>query len=340
MNPHSIEVSHIMNILMVSINFYPSVGGIEIITENLAREFVNLGHKVTIITNTPDDGIQTFPFIVLRNPSKIDVFKAYKTCDVFVHQSISLKYVWPLFFLKKPFFIVYHQVGWEKGIKGKIKKCFSYFAHNICVSETTAKGYGLKKYDVIYNAYNDKIFKCINFSERKDIVFVGRLNRDKGAYILIEAFNIFKEKTRSCYQLSLVGDSDERDAIEAFANRTKYSSDIHFLGARSPQEVSKILNQHKVLAVTSTHPYYEAFGIVVLEGLACGCVVVGADGDGIEEALNGCGFLYKNGDINALSYNLEKAISVKQGYKTKDWLSSREIVNVTNKYLILFKQYG
>lgn len=327
-----------MNILMVSINFYPSIGGIEIVTENLAKEFIKMGHQVTVITNTPDDKSRTFPFTVLRNPSKKETFKAYKECDVYVHQAISLKYVWPLFLLRKPFFIVYHQVGWEPGFKGRIKKVFSRFAHNICVSETTAKGYGLRKYDVIYNAYNDKVFKQVNFGERKDIAFVGRLNRDKGAYLLIEAFNDFKERTHSDYELNLIGDSNERVDIEKYAKATKYSNDIHFLGSKKPEEIAVILNEHKILAVTSTHPYYEAFGIVVLEGLACGCIVVGADGDGIEEALHGCGLLYKNGDAKQLSQQLEDSTLINFNEKSQIWLHSRNFKCVANEYIKILKR--
>lgn len=324
---------------MVSINFYPSIGGIEIITENLANEFVKMGHQVTVITNTPDDNSRTFPFTVLRNPSKRETFKAYKKCDVYVHQAISLKYVWPLFILRKPFFIVYHQVGWEPGIKGKIKKLFSYFAHNICVSETTAKGYGLKKFDVIYNAYNNEVFKQTNFGERKDIVFVGRLNREKGVYLLIDAFNEFKERTNSDYKLDLVGDSNERIDIEEYAKTTKYYSDIHFLGSKKPEEVAQILNEHKVLAVTSTHPYYEAFGIVVLEGLACGCTVVGADGDGIEEALHRLGLLYHNGDVTSLRRALTKAKIQKEDKQIRSckWLNTQTLHEVSCKYIKIFE---
>ena len=324
---------------MVSINFYPSIGGIEIITENLANEFVKMGHQVTVITNTPDDNSRTFPFTVLRNPSKRETFKAYKKCDVYVHQAISLKYVWPLFILRKPFFIVYHQVGWEPGIKGKIKKLFSYFAHNICVSKTTAKGYGLKKFDVIYNAYNNEVFKQTNFGERKDIVFVGRLNREKGVYLLIDAFNEFKERTNSDYKLDLVGDSNERIDIEEYAKTTKYYSDIHFLGSKKPEEVAQILNEHKVLAVTSTHPYYEAFGIVVLEGLACGCTVVGADGDGIEEALHRLGLLYHNGDVTSLRRALTKAKIQKEDKQIRSckWLNTQTLHEVSCKYIKIFE---
>ncbi len=331
-----------MNILMMSINFYPSVGGIEIITENLAREFVKMGNQVTIITNTFYENADNFPFTVLRNPSKSDIFSVYKKCDVFIHQAISLKYIWPLFLIHKPFFIVYHQVGWEPGVKGWLKKFVSHFAHNICVSKTTAKSYGLKKYDVIYNAYNDAIFKHINFGERKDIAFVGRLNRDKGAYLLIEAFNEFKSRTSSDYILNMIGDSDERSQIELFASQTKYANDIYFLGTLAPEKIVNILNQHHILAVTSTHPYYEAFGIVVLEGLACGCTVVGADGDGIEEALHSVGILYKNGDKNNLCNALVKAyyqmpFEHKQANEVVEvWLQSRTLNHVAKQYIKIF----
>lgn len=329
---------------MVSINFYPSIGGIEVMTENLAREFTLMGHKVTIITNTLDADSRSFPFNVLRCPKKKKLFDEYRRCDVYVHQSVSLKYIWPLLLIRKTFFIVYHQVGWERGFKGIIKSIISHFSHNICVSKTTAKGYHLKKYDVIYNAYNDNIFKLGNDKRRKDILFVGRLNKDKGAYLLIEAFNDFKQNNSNECQLNMIGDSSERNQIENFARNTKYYSDIHFLGLKSSGEIANILNRHHILAVTSTHPYYEAFGIVVLEGLACGCIVIGADGDGIEEALHSAGILYKNGDKDELYNALIKAYYMTdEEYSEKrkiaeNWLRKRTLSQVALRYIEVFER--
>lgn len=334
-----------MNILMVSINFYPSIGGIEIITENLANEFVRKGHKVTIITRTPNnEKIKKFPFKVLRSPSYFDLFKAYKQCDVYIHQSISLKYVWPLLLIKKPFFIVYHQVGWEKGIKGQIKKFTSLFAHNICVSKTTANAYHLKKYNIIYNAYNDNIFKCTNDkNNRQDITFVGRLHRDKGVYLLIDAFNEFKKETKSNYHLNIIGDSSERSKIKNYAARTEFASDIYFLGEMQPEQISQILNKTHIQAVTSTLPYREAFGIVALEGLACGCIVIGSNGDGIEEALHSAGLIYKNGNQQDLCEKIIKAYymtyeeQMEKRLLAKQWIEKRELSKVAEEYINLLK---
>lgn len=331
-----------MKILMTSEFFYPHIGGLENITESLADGFLRMGHSVKVITNTKEYGSKSFPYDVIRNPSMKELWKAYKWCDVFVHQQISLKYIWPLLIKKKPWFIVYHQVGWQVGYKGLIKSFLSNFAHNICVSKTTANGYKLRHYDVIYNAYNDDVFKQTNFQERKDIAFVGRLCKAKGVYLLIEAFNDFKDKTNSNYKLNFIGDSPDIKMMSDFANHTKYAKDIHFLGKRNSNEISKILNEHRILAVPSTHPYYEAFGIVVLEGLACGCIVIGADGDGIEEALHSTGILYKNGDKDALcnalitAYNMPDNEFAKKKKLIEEWLKSRSKQRVAKEYINIF----
>lgn len=332
-----------MNILMTTESFYPHIGGLENITESLADEFVNMGHSVTVITNTVEKGDKEFSYTVLRNPSIKKIWQAYVWCDVFVHQQLSLKRIWPLLLKRKPWIVTYHQVGWQSGVLGKIKWLISKFSnYNVCVSQTTANGYGLKNYKIIHNAYNDTVFRQIYLHERKNIAFVGRLSKDKGLFLLIEAFNKFKEKTSSDYSLNIIGEGKDKSKIIEFASQTKHANDIHFLGALNPHEVSQVLNRHHILAVTSTHPYYEAFGIVVLEGMACGCIVIGADGDGIEEALHGAGLLYKNGDKESLceslieAYTMDKNDSEKIRNLASKWLKTRTKKNVAEEYISLF----
>jgi hypothetical protein len=42
------------------------------------------------------------------------------------------------------------------------------------------------------------------------------------------------------------------------------------------------------------------FGIVAVEAIACGCVVVGSAGGGLAEAIGPCGVTFPNGDAHAL----------------------------------------
>jgi glycosyltransferase involved in cell wall biosynthesis len=52
----------------------------------------------------------------------------------------------------------------------------------------------------------------------------------------------------------------------------------------------------------------EPFGIVALEGIACGCVVVGSAEGGLAEAIGPCGLTFPNGDAQALANALSRLL--------------------------------
>lgn len=333
-----------MKILMTSVFFYPHIGGIETVTEYLADEFTRLGHSVIVVTNTKESGEKIFPYKVLRCPNPIDLFKAYKWCDVFVHQGISLKWVWPWLLMKKPWFIVYHQAyPYNNDINGRIKSFFSKVANNIAVSNVVYNGHALKDGIVIHNSYNAKIFRKINYEKRRGIVYVGKLFRSKGIFLLIDAYVEYKSRTGSTETLTIIGDGTDREEFINYVNSTKYSSDIILLGFRSPREICEILNQSKLQIVPSLD--IEAFGLVVLEGLACGCFVIGSDGNGIEEALNNCGMTFKRGDKHDLAnkiidyYNLSDVDKKTFASKVSNHLNNLSLEKVANNYISFFSKY-
>jgi Glycosyltransferase len=55
--------------------------------------------------------------------------------------------------------------------------------------------------------------------------------------------------------------------------------------------------------------YDEPFGIVALEGIACGCLVVGSSGGGLKEAIGPCGLTFPNGDAVALTNLLDRLLA-------------------------------
>lgn len=280
---------------------------------------------------------------MLRNPSRSALFAAYRQCDVFVHQGISLKWIWPLLLGRKPWFIVYHQAKYQQGYKGTIKKLCSFFAHNIAVSHTTYDGYALKHGDIIYNSYDSQTFRNTNpTGKRKGILYVGKVTETKGCFMLLKAFEEFKQKTGSKERLTFIGDGSGRKELERLAAASPYAADIEFLGFKRAPEICTLQNQAELQIVPSMDK--EAFGVVVLEALASGCAVIGSDTCGVEEALGGCGITFRRGDSHALAAAMERYYTLtdkeKEAYREKStaWLQHLSLTNVAQRYIDCFKK--
>jgi glycosyltransferase involved in cell wall biosynthesis len=108
-------------------------------------------------------------------------------------------------------------------------------------------------------------------------------------------------------RLTIAGDGPERPALESQARSLGIEEQIRFLGSRHGEEVVRLLNAHRILVVPSR--YNEPFGIVALEGIACGCLVIGSRGGGLKEAIGSCGLTFRNGDSRELADLLAVALA-------------------------------
>jgi glycosyltransferase involved in cell wall biosynthesis len=102
------------------------------------------------------------------------------------------------------------------------------------------------------------------------VVAAGRLNPQKDYPTLLRAF---ADMTRQIpAQLLILGEGDERAALEALALSLGIRNDVHFLGyVENPLPV---MRRAQVFALTSTE---EGFGNVLVEALAAGAPVVATD---------------------------------------------------------------
>jgi glycosyltransferase involved in cell wall biosynthesis len=82
---------------------------------------------------------------------------------------------------------------------------------------------------------------------------------------------------------------------------------LTFVGQKSGAPLAEILNQHRVLVVPSR--WAEPFGIVALEGIACGCIVVGSEKGGLKEAIGPCGVTFENENVPALAEQLKRVLN-------------------------------
>ncbi|MEO8376517.1 MAG: glycosyltransferase [Candidatus Sumerlaeota bacterium] len=139
--------------------------------------------------------------------------------------------------------------------------------------------------------------KSATLERTRDFIFVGRLVSDKGADLVLEAAKLMAE--RSLFpSITIVGGGPEESALKQMAAQGGLRN-IEFAGIKRGAELVATLNAHRVLLVPSRWP--EPFGIVALEGIACGCAVIASQDGGLPEAVGPCGLLFPNGDATQLA---------------------------------------
>jgi glycosyltransferase involved in cell wall biosynthesis len=297
-----------MKVLLGSHHFSPSVGGIETASELLAREFVQLGHDVRVVTQTK--GESTFVFSVIRRPTLSELLRQVTWCDIFLQNNISLRTMWPLLFVRRPLFITHQtwivnpqdRVDWS----ARLKLFALRFGRSIAISHAIAQQLPIPAV-VIGNPYDNDIFTNLRSVDReRDLIYVGRLVSDKGVDLLIDALSILRESGVHT-QLTIVGNGPERIALETQVRDLKLQSSVEFVGSQTGKQLAGTLNRHRILIVPSRWP--EPFGIVAVEAIACGCIVVGSNQGGLPEAIGPCGITFPNNDAHALAKSLTAVIT-------------------------------
>ncbi len=296
-----------MRILLATHFFYPNIGGLETVARVLANQFTALGHEVVVVTQSARPGGESldkeeFAYPVVRCPGAKEMLRLVRWSEVYFQNNIRLRTLWPLLLVRRPW-VVSHQTwltrvdgrtGWEDVLKKQLIR----FGSPIAISRAVAAPLPVPA-TLIGNPYQNELFRVLPDVERtKDIVFLARLVSDKGGDITLEALARMRLHGLTP-RLTVVGDGPERPNLEAMAQRLGVAPQVTFLGMQTGETLVRILNEHRVMAVPSQ--LAEPFGVVALEGIACGCAVVGSRGGGLPDAIGPCGLLFPNGDADALA---------------------------------------
>ncbi|MDR3404567.1 MAG: glycosyltransferase family 4 protein [Chthoniobacter sp.] len=299
-----------MKILLSSHFFHPSVGGIEEVSRILAREFILAGHEVQVVTQTREDDGTSFPFAIHRRPGPRELLRLVEWCDVFFHNNISLRTAWPLLFVRRPWVVAHHtwiarvdgSIGWRDRLKNLVVR----WARNIAVSDAMGGQIAVPAV-VIGNPYRDDLFRCDPTAVRdRELVFLGRLVRDKGVDLLFRAL----ARLRDCGftpRLTVIGGGPEEPALRQLSKQLDLEAQIEFAGLKTGPDVVALLNRHLIIVVPSR--WQEPFGLVALEGIACGCVALGANCGGLPNAIGAAGATFLHEDVDDAACWIERLLA-------------------------------
>lgn len=295
-----------MKILLNSHAFSPLLGGIETCSQALAAEFKKNGHEVVIVTKTASTNrADDLGLKVLRQPRVGSLIRAVRWCDVFFQNNISLQTAWPLLFTRKPWVVC--TATWLRnpagsvGLSNHLKRYTLRLATNVYISKAIATHVGLPGV-VIPNPYDREIFKIFPGIQRnRSLAFLGRLVSDKGCDLLLESVAALRDAGQ-IIPLTIIGTGPEQAALERQVHDLRIDQQVYFAGALRGEALARELNRHEIMVVPSR--WEEPFGIVALEGIACGCVVIGSNGGGLPDAIGSCGLLFENGNVADLTVKL------------------------------------
>lgn len=161
-----------------------------------------------------------------------------------------------------------------------------------------------------FNFFNDKLVQLYhgyNYSEinaalqtpyeseEKYIVFVGRLEKIKGAHTVLKAM-------QRCPHilLKIIGTGTQEEELLEFA-RTNNLTNVSFLGKKNRKDTLRIIKEAEFLICASE--WYEVLGFTVVEAMALGKPVVGSDIGAIPEMVidNFSGLLFEPGNYLQLA---------------------------------------
>lgn len=172
-----------------------------------------------------------------------------------------------------------------------------------------------------YQKYNQQMVKVLNsvicesdrprIGQTGQLIFVGRLSKDKNIRPIIEAVSHMKN-----HKLLIVGNGEE------YENLCQLSSEqICFLGAVAPAEVKKYMKQADILVMNST---FEGIPMTILEAISLGLPVITTPVGGIPTVLRfGIDSEETDGSAQQILQKAEKIYASYENYSQNAYENSK-----------------
>jgi alpha-maltose-1-phosphate synthase len=317
-----------MNICHVISVPFPPVEGIGTYVNCLSTKLIEKGHKVTVITRGPLNGIQKdvingievirVPFIPIypfyMHVHEIFVNKVIKSLEskidiVHIHSPLV-----PLIHTSHPILTTIHTPMLTDSYYRKVNSLFSIFSKisqrfvsyplemklmkssdlittlTASISEELVNEYGLKQKEIIVigNGVDEKFFypkytqSGYGNNEKKYILFVGRMDREKGLFDLIECGKFICDARSDIFFL-IVGGGRDLDKLKGIVKKLELQQRFIFLGQIDKEKLID-LYQHATLFVLPS--YHEGLPTVLLEAMSSGVPVVATNVRGNQDIVS------------------------------------------------------
>lgn len=245
----------------------------------------------------------------------------------------------------------------KKRISGQIKNALSKCSAITAVSDNLAlkireSGINGREIHVLHNGVDLSLFSLLdrNYerekagipSNKKIILYVGRLSPEKGLNFLLEATLKLKDKWPNL-RVILIGDGPDIHKLVEIRDSLGIGDLIHFVGEKTPAEINCWLGISDLLCLPSIR---EGCPNVILESFASGRPVIGSNVGGIPEMIEEGenGLMFNSGDAVDLAEKLDGALRIhwdpaviRKSVENRSWASVAErYIDIYNRSISHF----
>lgn len=143
-----------------------------------------------------------------------------------------------------------------------------------------------------------------NTQNVSSFLFVGNLINRKNPLAVVKAFSLTSNDDDS-KSLTLIGTGVQEHSIKKFIKANHLTNHVHLKGRLKREQVREEMLNNQVFVMISKN---ETFGLVYLEAMASGCIVVASRNEGmdgiVKDGING--FLCEAGNVSELTKILNK----------------------------------
>ena len=276
-----------MNILLIS----PTSGGIGGIAQHvygLSQFLTGFGHQVDVISSA---NTLTIPIKRLKNPSFMlssflktkfkkskDIVHSHHIVGALAMKNVSCKKILSIHGVySKNIAQLYGKT--TSGLSKKYEKMALSLADIITVNSNEG-----------YNYYTEMGFNVVQIPNAIDlniipkkstkqfenqIIFAGRLSKEKGVETLIET----AEQLPNNYNLLIAGSGPLEGKVEDLSSK---KTNVHYLGYQSKPDVLSLIHSSDLLIQPSLE---EGMSSTLLEAMGCGTCILGSNIEGLTEII-------------------------------------------------------
>jgi glycogen synthase len=292
-----------LRILFWNQEYAPSLGGVEIYTQNLAKALIKRGHSVGVVTGhsredlpqvSEIDGVSVYrvPFfqaLSSRDPKKITEVQAK---IVALKRAFKPHLVHVNFTDASPFFhlrtrkqhdvslVVLHEAS-DRFVSGiHLIKALAFHSQSIIAPSrfiaekfTKMTGGSEAKFQIIDNGVDEDYLTIPNIDDSLTprLLFAGRLVPEKGVHLLIEAVSILARKGKPI-RLTIAGAGPDLAVLKEMASQLEVIDAIDYVGWLHQAALGDAFAHATAVVVPSIGA--EPFGLIAAEAAMAGRPVI------------------------------------------------------------------